>query len=291
MPGSESESEVLDFAALAHSIRPAALPVDAPGEATDKIAVEASSKADARTGVSWIWIAAGLGGILLGALGAIVIESQLQSETKTKATAVSEPGASPVASHAEPIEAVEPEKLAAPASAFVSVEKTPEESSAPALVQDEETTKPATVVSTESREPKAPSRKEPLSEEARESAKKKSVAQQPVVEAQEIEQPKVEEEKVEPAKPVLDLPAQPSREVVGRLLSGARPEMEACAAGRHGVATITIRVGSSGRVKSAIVDGAFQGSSEGSCMARVARKLRFPQFSEETFQVEYPYRL
>jgi hypothetical protein len=67
--------------------------------------------------------------------------------------------------------------------------------------------------------------------------------------------------------------------------------VSACAAERHGVATVEITVGSSGRVRSALVTGDFAGTPEGSCVARAVRRARFPQFTQPTFEITYPFSL
>lgn len=89
-------------------------------------------------------------------------------------------------------------------------------------------------------------------------------------------------------------PSGPSRETLDRatvqaVMQGVEPAIRACAGERHGTAQIDIVVeGSTGRVTSATVSGSFQGSPEGSCMARAARQARFPTFTGEPIRLRYP---
>ena len=88
------------------------------------------------------------------------------------------------------------------------------------------------------------------------------------------------------------VPDSPSREDVQAALRAVAPVVAACGGGaRRGVATVEITVGSSGRVRNAVVTGPFAGTPEGSCIARAARRARFPQFGQPTFRVTYPFRL
>lgn len=286
LPGTESASEVLDFAAIANSVRPPSAPVALPAAASTATGTAAR---EPRTGVSWIWIAAGVGGALLGALGAVVAESQLQKKHATQSVAaVQRVEASEQAVKAEP--RIEPTKPAAPLTpAFVSVEDTePADEPVAQSQKSVRTSKPATVVAAQ----RDPSHK--LKTESAPEANLADVAERAKsAESASVEETTsdlVEDEATETETPV-DLPARPDRETVARLLNNARVQITACAAGQHGRADITLRVGSSGRVKSAVVDGAFRGTSEGSCMARAIRGLRFPAFSEDTFEIAYPYQL
>ena len=64
-----------------------------------------------------------------------------------------------------------------------------------------------------------------------------------------------------------------------------------CANGKPGTASIQATIASSGRISYAIVDGAFKGTPEGSCIARAVRKARFPAFSKASIKVTYPIAL
>jgi hypothetical protein len=44
-------------------------------------------------------------------------------------------------------------------------------------------------------------------------------------------------------------------------------------------------------VTSALIDGVFKGTPEGSCMARTVRSARFPAFSQATLKVSFPVSL
>jgi hypothetical protein len=74
-------------------------------------------------------------------------------------------------------------------------------------------------------------------------------------------------------------------------MEGIRSALAQCAEGQHGRADIVVVIGSSGRVRSAQVRGVFAGTPQGSCMARAVRGARFPAFSSETFQLQYPFQL
>ena len=106
------------------------------------------------------------------------------------------------------------------------------------------------------------------------------------IEPQQAEQPAAEE----PVPPP-DLPATPDRDAVIAAMRAIQPLVSACAEERHGVATVEITVGSSGRVRSALVTGDFAGTPEGSCVARAVRRARFPQFTQPTFEITYPFSL
>jgi hypothetical protein len=79
------------------------------------------------------------------------------------------------------------------------------------------------------------------------------------------------------------------RETVQSVMQSVEPAARACAGERHGTAQVDVVVQGSGRVTSATVGGAFQGSPEGSCIARAVRSARFPQFSGEPLRFRYPF--
>ena len=86
------------------------------------------------------------------------------------------------------------------------------------------------------------------------------------------------------------LPETPSRDAVIAAMRAVQPAVRACAQGdRHGVATVRIVIGSSGRVRNAEVVGDFAGTSEGSCVARAVRGASVPPFSSASFAVTYPF--
>jgi outer membrane biosynthesis protein TonB len=84
----------------------------------------------------------------------------------------------------------------------------------------------------------------------------------------------------------------PTRDQVIAAMRAVAPRVEACGTGaRHGVAEVDIVVGSSGRIRSAVVGGFFAGTPEGSCVARAVRGARLPPFQNDSFQFSYPFRL
>jgi hypothetical protein len=91
--------------------------------------------------------------------------------------------------------------------------------------------------------------------------------------------------------PTGDLPAGPTRtEVVARLES-VRSSVQACAAGRTGVADLDVTIAHTGVVTHVLVGGDFAGTTQGSCIARAVRQARFPQFKQERFRLLYPYAI
>jgi hypothetical protein len=102
----------------------------------------------------------------------------------------------------------------------------------------------------------------------------------------------VAETSVAGAPPVSpSIPEELTREQVRDGFKSLYQQITQCAAGKHGVAKIQATLAGSGRVVFALVDGAFKGSPEGSCMARAVRKATFPQFSKSRLTVEFPYVL
>jgi len=83
----------------------------------------------------------------------------------------------------------------------------------------------------------------------------------------------------------------PSRDDLTRVLRGLADDVAACGNGEHGLATVRFVINGTGRVRSADVSGSFAGTPVGSCIARVARRARFPTFAASTFTVSFPYRL
>jgi hypothetical protein len=87
------------------------------------------------------------------------------------------------------------------------------------------------------------------------------------------------------------LPETPSREDVIAGFEAVRGPLSACAGAKHGVVQIDATIASSGRVSRSLIAGVFQGTPEGSCMARIARTARFPQFSQPSLNVNFPISL
>lgn len=87
------------------------------------------------------------------------------------------------------------------------------------------------------------------------------------------------------------LPQTPTREDVVAGFEAVQDALVQCAAGKQGVAEIEATIANSGRISHALIGGKFTGTAEGSCMARVVRTARFPQFRQPTLKVSYPVAL
>lgn len=79
------------------------------------------------------------------------------------------------------------------------------------------------------------------------------------------------------------------RATVQSVMQGVEPAVRACAGERHGTALVDVVVQGSGRVSAATVTGNFQGSVEGSCIARAVRGAQFPGFTGEPLRFRYPF--
>lgn len=89
-----------------------------------------------------------------------------------------------------------------------------------------------------------------------------------------------------------NLPDHPSREQVQAALTAIRPQVAECLEGQHATVRVRITVRNSGRVTTAVVqDSLYARPPVGSCIARTVRRARFPEFSEDTFVVLYPFQL
>ena len=86
-------------------------------------------------------------------------------------------------------------------------------------------------------------------------------------------------------------PEAPAREQVVSALEQVRPALLACVGDRHGLASVRLTVSPTGRVRHAVVTGDFDGTPEGSCIARTVRSAQFPPFTQESFSVRYPFQL
>jgi hypothetical protein len=87
------------------------------------------------------------------------------------------------------------------------------------------------------------------------------------------------------------LPETPTRAEVAAGFEAIRGALVACAEGKPGQLDIDATVANSGRVSHALIEGAFKGSSAGSCMARAVRTARFPQVSRPNLKVRYAIAL
>ncbi len=83
----------------------------------------------------------------------------------------------------------------------------------------------------------------------------------------------------------------PSRVEVLTAMTAVRNAVRNCATRRGGVATVRVTVASSGHVTTAVVGGQYQGTSEGSCIARAVRAAHFPEFQRSQFVFDYPFQL
>ena len=81
------------------------------------------------------------------------------------------------------------------------------------------------------------------------------------------------------------------RATVQSVMASVEPAVRACVGERHGTAAVDVVVQGSGRVTSATVTGNFQGSPEGSCIARAVRGARFPAFTGEVLRFRYPFAI
>lgn len=100
-----------------------------------------------------------------------------------------------------------------------------------------------------------------------------------------------EDEAAEAAR-LASLPEAPSREDVLAAIQSVESAVKACGEGHFGVAPVRITAVSSGRVTTAVVTGgSVLGTPAGSCIAREARRARFPEFRQARFVVEYPFQL
>ena len=73
-------------------------------------------------------------------------------------------------------------------------------------------------------------------------------------------------------------------------MNGVKDAVKACGNGASGVAFANITVsGKTGRVSGADITGIT--GEAGSCIARAVRKASFPKFSQDTFQVKFPFKL
>ena len=92
--------------------------------------------------------------------------------------------------------------------------------------------------------------------------------------------------------PAAELPDHPSRDDVQSALQGVQGPVRECLGGQHGTVRVRVTVRGSGRVTTALVqDSMWATPPTGSCIARAVRGARFPQFSEDSFVVLYPFQI
>jgi hypothetical protein len=87
------------------------------------------------------------------------------------------------------------------------------------------------------------------------------------------------------------LPEAPARADIVAGFEQIRDDLVKCAGGKHGIVDIDATIANSGRVAHALIDGAFKGTPEGSCIARAVRTAHFPRFSQASLKVDYPLSL
>jgi hypothetical protein len=94
------------------------------------------------------------------------------------------------------------------------------------------------------------------------------------------------------AKPVDDLPKQPSKDQVTSAMAPIKAKAQAsCAKYSTGVVQVSMVVTSEGKVKSATPTGVFAGNPAGTCVAMMARSAKFPKFKDPTYTFIYPITL
>jgi len=87
-----------------------------------------------------------------------------------------------------------------------------------------------------------------------------------------------------------DLPDTPSRDEVQAAFTAVLPNLRACT-DSHGAVPIRVTISGSGRVTTAMVQGHFAGTPEGSCLARAVRTARLPAFRQRRINVNFPFVL
>ena len=86
-------------------------------------------------------------------------------------------------------------------------------------------------------------------------------------------------------------PFRPTLSVVNAAIDGVRDQVRACVGDTHGIADVVLTVRSSGVISHALVQGAFAGSSAGSCIARTLRGARVAPFRKAVVRIQYPLKL
>lgn len=97
-------------------------------------------------------------------------------------------------------------------------------------------------------------------------------------------------------RPVGNAPASeqaplPERSAVIEAVNRVAAELRACVGEEHGIADVTLTVRGSGTISHALVEGAFAGSPQGSCLARTLRSVRLPPFADRLLHIAYPLQL
>ena len=211
------------------------------------------------------------------------------TERARQATVEAKRGSAPTAvPAAAPIEPAAETAVAAAEPTVATV--VPAESSEPAAVT---ASSEPTIASEPTAAPKAPAQRPALVHAARPTAEPVApVAALPAVTnaAPAVPAPSAPAAAAAPvgAQSGAALPAAPTREQVAAGFELVRAQLVQCAAGQHGVAQLAVTIANTGRISHALVEGAFSGTPEGSCMARAVRGARFPQFGQPSLKVSYP---
>ncbi|NOY91853.1 MAG: hypothetical protein GXP55_11705 [Deltaproteobacteria bacterium] len=87
-----------------------------------------------------------------------------------------------------------------------------------------------------------------------------------------------------------DLPETPTRAQVQAAFTRVLPNLRACTDSR-GAVPIRVTISGSGRITTAVVQGHFAGTPEGSCLARAVRTAHLPAFQQRRLSVNYPFVL
>jgi len=89
-----------------------------------------------------------------------------------------------------------------------------------------------------------------------------------------------------------NLPDAPSRSDVTSAMRSVQGNVQSCGQGKTGVAQTSVSVsGSTGRVTSVQVGGAFAGTPTARCIGNAVKGARFPKFKRSSFSFVYPFRL
>jgi hypothetical protein len=83
----------------------------------------------------------------------------------------------------------------------------------------------------------------------------------------------------------------PVRTQVVEAMNAMTEQLKSCVGDEHGVADVTLTVRAPGVVSHALVEGAFAGSPQGSCIARTLREAKLPPLAEPVTRIAYPIQL
>ena len=93
-------------------------------------------------------------------------------------------------------------------------------------------------------------------------------------------------------RPAPPLPEAPERNSIIAVMQPLRGALQGCAPGVTGQVTFALKIhGETGDVVEASYTGDTIGEEEGACMTSVVQSARFPRFTRETLEINYPYVL